>query len=333
MEIRGSRVLVIGGAGFIGSHVVDELKKEDVSEILIYDNFCRGTMSNLEEAQNDPRVRIYEVGGDICQADILGSAMKGVDYVIHLAALWLLQCHEYPRAAFDVNIRGTFNVLEACVNNKIKKLIYSSSASVYGDAVEIPMTEDHSFNNKTFYGATKIAGEQMCRAFYHRYGLNYIGLRYMNVYGARQDYRGAYIAVIMKILDRLDQGLPPIVYGDGSQAYDFIYVTDCAAANVCSLKADVTDRFYNVGRGIQTTIKELAKVILEIIGSDLKIQYEPGGTTFVTNRVGCPKRAEAEIGFKANVELKEGLEKLIEWRRNHKEEVMSRRLQARIHDD
>ena len=150
MEIRGSRVLVIGGAGFIGSHVVDELKKEDVGEILIYDNFCRGTMSNLEEAQNDPRVRIYEVGGDICQTDILDSAMKGVDYVIHLAALWLLQCYEYPRAAFDVNIRGTFNVLEACVNNKIKKLIYSSSASVYGDAIEIPMTEDHPFNNKTF---------------------------------------------------------------------------------------------------------------------------------------------------------------------------------------
>ncbi|MBS3919014.1 MAG: NAD-dependent epimerase/dehydratase family protein [Deltaproteobacteria bacterium] len=333
MEIRGSRVLVIGGAGFIGSHVVDELRKEDVGEILIYDNFCRGTLSNLEEAQNDPRVRIYEVGGDICQTDLLDSAMKGVDYVIHLAALWLLQCYEYPRAAFDVNIRGTFNVLEACVNNKIKKLIYSSSASVYGDAVEIPMTENHPFNNKTFYGATKIAGEQMCRAFYHRYGLNYIGLRYMNVYGARQDYRGAYIAVIMKILDRLDQGLPPIVYGDGSQAYDFIYVSDCAKANLCALKADIVDNFYNVGRGIQTTIKELTEVIVEIIQSDLKIQYEPEGTTFVKNRVGCPKKAETEIGFKANLELKEGLEKLIEWRKNHKEEVMSRRLQARIHDD
>lgn len=333
MEIRGSRVLVIGGAGFIGSHVVDELIKEDVGEILIYDNFCRGTMSNLEEAQNDPRVRIYEVGGDICQTDILDSAMKGVDYVIHLAALWLLQCYEYPRAAFDVNIRGTFNVLEACVNNKIKKLIYSSSASVYGDAVEIPMTEDHPFNNKTFYGATKIAGEQMCRAFYHRYGLNYIGLRYMNVYGARQDYRGAYIAVIMKILDRLDKGLPPIVYGDGSQAYDFIYVSDCAKANPCAMKADTTDTFYNVGRGIQTTIKELTETILEITHSDLKIQYEPEGTTFVKNRVGCPKKAETEIGFKAEVGLREGLERLIEWRKNHKEEVMSRRLQARIHDD
>ena len=333
MDIRGSRVLVIGGAGFIGSHVVDELIHEDLKEIIVYDNFCRGTMTNLEEAKKDPRVRIYEIGGDICQTDILDSAVKGVDYVIHLAALWLLQCYEYPRAAFDVNIRGTFNVLEACVNNKIKKLIYSSSASVYGDAVEIPMTEEHPFNNKTFYGATKIAGEQMGRAFYHRYGLHYVGLRYMNVYGPRQDYRGAYIAVIMKILDRIDKGVPPIVYGDGSQAYDFIYVSDCAKANLYAMKTDTTDTAYNVGRGIQTTIKELTEVIMEITHTHLKIQYEPEGTTFVKNRVGCPKKAEAEIGFKAKVGLKEGLEKLIEWRKDHKQEVMNRRLQARINDD
>ena len=325
MDIRGSRVMVVGGAGFIGSHVVDELTKEDVKEIIVYDNFCRGTIDNLRSALKDPRVRIYEVGGDICQTDILNSATKEVDYVIHLAALWLLQCYEYPRAAFEVNIRGTFNVLEACVNHKIKKLIYSSSASVYGDAVEIPMTEEHPYNNRTFYGATKISGEQMCRAFYHRYGLPYVGLRYMNVYGPRQDYKGVYIAVIMKILDRLDQGLPPIVYGDGSQAYDFIYVSDCAIANICALKADAVDTFYNVGVGIQTTIKELTETILEIKGSDHEIQYEPAGTTFVKNRVGSSKKAEAEIGFKAKVSLREGLEKLIEWRRNHKKEVEGRR--------
>ena len=179
MDIRGSRVMVVGGAGFIGSHVVDELTKEDVKEIIVYDNFCRGTIDNLRSALKDPRVRIYEVGGDVCQTDILNSAMKEMDYVVHLAALWLLQCYEYPRAAFEVNIRGTFNVLEACVNHKIKKLIYSSSASVYGDAVEIPMTEGHPYNNRTFYGATKISGEQMCRAFYHRYGLQ---LRRSEVY-------------------------------------------------------------------------------------------------------------------------------------------------------
>jgi UDP-glucose 4-epimerase len=329
-DIKGSKILVIGGAGFIGSHVVDALTKEEVKEIVIYDNFCRGTMDNLKEALRDPRVRTYEVGGDICQTDILDSCVKGMDYVFHLAALWLLQCYEYPRAAFEVNIAGTFNVLEACVRNKVKKLIYSSSASVYGDAVEMPMTENHPFQNKTFYGATKIAGEQMCRAFHHRYGLDYVGLRYMNVYGPRQDYRGAYIAVIMKILDRLDQGLPPVVYGDGSQAYDFIYVTDCAAANVNALKANVTDQFFNVGRGVQTTVKELTEIILDITGSDFSIQYEPGGTTFVTNRVGCPKKAQAEISFAAEVDLRKGLQKLIEWRNNHKAEVARRRLEASI---
>jgi len=234
MEIRGKRILVIGGAGLIGSHVVEELLKEDVKEVIVYDNFSRGTIENLEGAVKDPRCRIFEIGGDVLQTDILNAAMEGVDGVVHLAALWLLQCFEYPRAAFDVNIRGTFNVLEACVANDVKRLVYSSSASVYGDAVEEPMTEDHPYNNWTFYGATKISGEHMLKAFHKRYGLNGVGLRYMNVYGARQDYRGTYIAVMMKILDNIDNKTAPVVYGDGSQAYDFIYVSDTARANVCA---------------------------------------------------------------------------------------------------
>jgi len=317
MDIRGRRILVIGGAGFIGSHVVDELTKEDVKEIIIYDNFCRGTMENLKYALRDPRVRIHEVGGDICQTDILDSAMKGMDCVVHLAALWLLQCYEYPRAAFEVNIRGTFNVLEACVKHHIGKLIYSSSASVYGDAVEIPMTEEHPFNNKTFYGATKIAGEQMCRAFYHRFGLSYVALRYMNVYGPRQDYKGAYIAVIMKILDRLDQELTPIVYGDGSQSYDFIYVSDVGRANLCALKSNTMNEPYNIGMGTQTTIKELCELILRITGKKFEIQFEPAGQTFVTNRIGSTEKAKKDLGFEAEVNLDEGLSRLIEWRKKH----------------
>ena len=164
-DLRGARVLVIGGAGFIGSHVVDELLREDVAQVIVYDNFARGARENLEHALDDPRARIYEVGGDILQTDVLSAAVKESDYVVHLAALWLLQCHDYPRSAFDVNIRGTFNVLEACRDHGIKRLVYSSSASVYGDALQIPMTEEHPFNNRTFYGATKIAGEAMCRAF------------------------------------------------------------------------------------------------------------------------------------------------------------------------
>jgi UDP-glucose 4-epimerase len=330
MDLTGKRLLVIGGAGLIGSHTVDELLKEDVTEIRVFDNFTRGREENLKEALKDPRVNIFKLGGELLQRDILNEAMRDIDGVFHFAALWLLHCYDYPRSAFEVNIGGTFNILEAMLNNGVKKLVFSSSASVYGDAVEEPMTEDHVYNNTTFYGATKIAGEHMCRSLYHRYKgtdkhFDYVGLRYMNVYGPRQDYQGTYIAVIMKILDRLDQGLPPVVYGDGSQAYDFVYVGDCAKSNVCAMKADATDNFYNVGTGIKTTIKELAELILEVTGSDLKIQYEPGGTTFVKNRVGCPKKATQDINFTAKADLKEGLKKLIEWRNSHKEEVASRR--------
>ena len=321
MDIRGRRILVIGGAGLIGSHVVEELLREDIKEVIVYDNFCRGTHENLQETLKDSRCRIYEIGGDILQTDILNAAMEGVDGVIHLAALWLLQCHEYPRAAFDVNIRGTFNVLEACVRNHIKRLVYSSSASVYGDAVEEPMTEAHPYNNWTFYGATKIAGEHMFKAYHRRYGMEGVALRYMNVYGPRQDYKGTYIAVMMKILDNLDKGKPPIVYGDGSQAYDFIYVSDAARANVCALKSDIPFGFYNVGRGIKTTIKELTELMLNITGSDLAIKYEAAGETFVTNRVGDPLAAERDLGFTWSVDLESGLRRLIEWRKSHQKQA------------
>ena len=318
MDIFGKRILVIGGAGLIGSHVVEELLKEDVGEVLVYDNFCRGTIENLKEALKDPRCSVFEIGGDILQTDILNAAMKGVQGVVHLAALWLLQCYEYPGAAFDVNIRGTFNVLEACVANQIERLVYSSSASVYGDAVEEPMTEEHPYNNWTFYGATKIAGEHMFKAFHKRYGLEGTGLRYMNVYGPRQDYKGTYIAVMMKILDNIDNGLSPVVFGDGSQAYDFIYVEDTARSNVCALKSDIPFGLYNVGRGIKTSIKELTEMILKITGSDLPIQYEAAGQTFVTNRVGDPVSAEKDLNFKWTVDLEEGLRRLVEWRKTNK---------------
>ncbi len=314
MDLRDKRLVVIGGAGLIGSHTVDLLTREDVAEIIVYDNFARGTAANLAAALRDPRVKIFEAGGDICQTDILNAALAGADGVFHFAALWLLQCHEFPRAAFDVNIRGTFNVLEACVQQRVKRLVYSSSASVYGDAVEEPMTEDHPFNNENFYGATKIAGEAMARAFHHRYGLDYVGLRYMNVYGPRQDYLGAYIAVIMKMLDAIDAGLPLTVYGDGSQAYDFVYVGDCARANLCAMRADIVDRFYNVGTGRRTSIKELAELVLRCTGSNQPIEYRPDGLTFVRNRVGSPELSSAELGFTAEIALADGLLRLIEWR-------------------
>ena len=326
MDIRGRKFLVIGGAGLIGSHAVDALVREDVGEVVIYDNFVRGREENLATALKDPRVRIYDVGGDICQTDILEAALEGVDGVFHLAALWLLQCHDFPRAAFDVNIRGTFNVFEACIRKNVKRLVYSSSASVYGDAVQEPMDEDHPFNNKNFYGATKIAGEAMLRAFHHRYGLNYAGLRYMNVYGPRQDYQGAYIAVIMKMLDAIDRGEGPTILGDGSEAFDFVAVEDCALANVCAMKADAVDRFYNVGTGVRTSLKELAELLVELTGCRLPIRYAPRSqATLVRNRIGSPVRAEREIGFRASIELREGLARLIAWRASHKTEVDARR--------
>jgi UDP-glucose 4-epimerase len=325
MDIRGKKIVVIGGAGLIGSHTVDALTREDVSEIIVYDNFVRGSTENLEMALGDERVRIYEAGGDICQTDVLNSALKGADGVFHFAALWLLQCYEYPRAAFDVNIRGTFNVLEACIAAGVGRLVFSSSASVYGDAVEEPMTEDHPFNFANFYGATKVAGEAMARAMHARYGLDFVGLRYMNVYGPRQDYFGAYIAVIMKMLDAIDRGEPVVLFGDGSQAYDFVYVGDCANANVCAMKAVTTDRFYNVGTGVRTSLQELAELVLKVTGSDVGIRYEPAGLTFVKNRIGSPDRATAEIGFSAVVPLEDGLRALIDWRRDHKREVDERR--------
>lgn len=326
MELQGKKLVVIGGAGLIGSHTVDLLTKEDVREIVVYDNFVRGRAENLAVALKDPRVRIYDVGGDVMQTDILESALDGADGVFHLAALWLLQCHEYPRTAFDVNVRGTFNVMEACVKKGVKRLVYSSSASVYGDAVEEPMTEDHPFNNKNFYGATKICGEAMLRAFHARYGLDFVGLRYMNVYGPRQDYHGAYIAVIMKMLDAIDRGESPTILGDGSEAFDFVAVEDCGWANVCAMKATASDRFYNVGTGKRTSLKELAQMLIELTGSKKPIQYAPRSqATLVRNRIGSPKRASAEIGFTARVELMDGLQRLIAWRASHKAEVEARR--------
>lgn len=314
MELSGKRVMVIGGAGLIGSHVVDRLLETDVKEVVIYDNFSRGRYDNLENALTDPRCSIFPDGGDILHQDILTKAMEGIDGLFHLAAVWLLQCHDYPQTAFEVNCRGTFNVISAAIKNRVSKVVFSSSASVYGNALEIPMTEDHPYNNDTFYGATKIAGEHFFKSLGKRYGLDWTGLRYMNVYGPRQDYQGAYIAVMHKVLDRIERGERPIVYGDGAQCYDFIYVDDVAQANLLAMEAEVSGKCYNVGRGIGTSIRELTELLLELKQSDLEIQYEPAGLTFVSQRIGCPKAAKEDLGFNWSVDLEEGLRRLILWR-------------------
>jgi UDP-glucose 4-epimerase len=318
-QIDGSRILVIGGAGFLGSHIVDQLTETKAREIVVLDDFVRGTRANLAEAVKDPRVQVVE--GSITDVALLRREMAATDYVFHLAALWLYECVHQPRSALEVNVVGTFNIIEAAKEAGVKKVVYSSSASVYGDAVFTPMTEEHPFNNRTMYGATKIAGEQFFRAFYEQHKLDYVGLRYMNIYGPRMDYEGTYVSVIMKVLDRIDQGLPPIIFGDGSQAYDFVHVDDVARGNILALQADATDEFFNIGIGVKTTIKELVDLLLEITGTDLVPEYRPQEQMFVTHRVGSTEKAEELLGFRAILPLEEGLRSVVEWRRRDQARV------------
>lgn len=319
MDIRGKRFLVIGGAGLIGSHTVDCLLREDVAEVRVFDNFSRGSRANLTQALVDPRVNIFELGGELLHRDLLRRAMHGVDGVFHFAALWLLHCEEFPRAAFEVNVQGTFNVLEALIEEGVQRLVFSSSASVYGEAMSIPMTEDHPLNNVGFYGATKIAGEQLCRAMYHRQvrrqrPFSYVGLRYMNVYGTRQDYLGPHSSVVMSMLNRIDGGQPPQIDGDGSQAFDFVNAKDCARANICAMKADTTDRFYNIGSGTRTSVKELAEALLRLRVVGLVPEHRAAMRPYVMNRVGSTDRARRELAFATSIGLEEGLREVVAWR-------------------
>ena len=311
MNLSGSRIAVIGGAGLIGSHLVDQLTREDV-EIVVIDNLVRGRKENLAEALKSHKVKL--VMADIRNKEELAKAMAGSDYVVHLAALWLLQCQEDPRACLEVNVVGTQNVIEVARDLKVKRVVFSSSASVYGEPSYLPMDEKHPFNNRTAYGASKIAGEQMLRAFYEMYGLNYVGLRYFNVYGPRQDHRGAYVSVFMRFLDRIEKGEPPVLFGDGSQTMDFIYVEDVARSNLLALKAEATDANYNIASGTETSLNELAKLILQLTGSSLQPIYKKDANPGVQKRKAGVERAKTDLGFEAAIPLEEGLNKLIAWR-------------------
>jgi len=312
MNLTDKRIMLIGGAGLVGSHILDRLVQEPVREIVIYDNFVRGTRDNIAAVTASPKVRVIEA--TITDRDRLKRELEGIDGVFLLASLWLGECVNDPRSAWEVNTLGTWNVVEACLAAGVKRIVYSSSASVYGNAVVTPMTEEHPFNNRTTYGATKIANEQMLRAIYDRHKLPYIGMRYMNIYGPRMDYEGTYVSVIMKVLDRIFAGERPVVFGDGSQVFDFIHVSDIARANVLGMQAECADENFNIGMGIGTSINELVKMLLELTGANLPIDYRPEAQSFVTHRIGSTEKAERLLGFRATVPLRDGLKSVVEWR-------------------
>lgn len=314
MDLNDKKIALIGGAGLVGSHIVDQLIDEPVAEIVVYDNFVRGSRTNLAKAFESRKVKVVEAS--MTNSDDLQRNLEGVDGVFLLASLWLGECVNEPRTAWEVNVMGSWNVVETCQQLGIKRVVYSSSASVYGNALFTPMTEEHPYNNRTTYGATKIAIEQMFRAVYEQHKLPYIGNRYMNIYGPRMDYEGTYVSVIMKALDRIFEGKPPIIFGDGMQMYDFIYVKDVAEANILGMKANCTDEFFNISMGVGTTINELVDMLLEITGSTLKPEYRPQEQSFVTQRIGSTEKAERLLGFKAKTSLLEGLRQVVEWRKN-----------------
>ena len=313
LNFRNARVLVTGGAGLIGSHIVDRLVAESALEIVVLDNFVRGRKENLAWATANGPVTIVE--GDIRDRDLVHDVTRGIDVVFHQAAIRITQCAEEPRLALEVLADGTFTVLEAAVAAKVSKVVAASSASVYGLAEVFPTREDHHpYGNRTFYGAAKTFNEGMLRSFADMYGLDYVGLRYFNVYGPRMDIHGVYTEVLVRWMDRIAAGQPPLILGDGLQTMDFVYITDIARANLLAAESDATDVVLNVAAGTETSLRELADTMLRVMGSDLEPEFGPArAVNNVNRRLADTEQAAAAIGFRAEVDLEAGLRQLVEW--------------------
>lgn len=307
------KVLITGGAGLVGSHITDQLVKQGVAEILILDNFTRGNQKNLSWALERGSVKI--VTGDIRDRQLLTDVMQGVDIVFHQAAIRITQCAQEPRLALEVLVDGTFNVLEAAVNAGVKKVVAASSASIYGMAEEFPTTETHHpYNNRTLYGAAKTFNEGLLRSFYEMYGLDYIALRYFNVYGPRMDIYGVYTEVLIRWMERIAAGQPPLIFGDGKQTMDFVYIEDIARANILAAQADVTDEVFNIASGVESSLNQLAYALAKIMGSDLHPEYGPERKVNpVQRRLADTSKAKKLLGFEAQVSLEEGLRRLVKW--------------------
>jgi UDP-glucose 4-epimerase len=314
LRIDQSTIVVTGGAGLIGSTTVDVLLKEHTPKsIVIFDDFSRGTRANIEHALRDPRVSVVE--GDIRDRAAVARVVSRADAVIHMAALRITACAAEPRLAFDVMCAGAFNVVEAAQASGVKKVVAASTASVYGMAQEFPTTESHHpYGNRTWYGASKVMLEGLLRSYNDMYGLPYVALRYFNVYGPRMDIHGKYTEVLIRWMERIDNGQPPIVLGDGKHTMDFVYVEDIARANVLALSSEVSDEVLNVASGVETSLNELAAALGRAMGVRVEPEYGPERkVNAVPRRLASTERAKRLLGFTASVPLEEGLSRLVKW--------------------
>lgn len=308
-----NRALITGGAGLVGSHIADLLVKEEMDEIVILDNFTRGRRENVSELISSPNVRI--VDGDIRDKALVSDITKGMDVVFHQAAIRITQCAEDPRLALDVLVNGTFNVLEAAVSAGVKKVVAASSASVYGLAEQFPTSETHhGYDNRTIYGASKLFNEGLLRSFHEMYGLDYVALRYFNVYGPRMDTYGAYTEVLIRWMGRLASKQPCLILGDGTQTMDFVFIEDIARANLLAAASDVTDEVFNIASGTETSLNDLASTLGHVMGCTLPPEYGPARkVNAVPRRLADTRKAEQMLGFKTQFSLEQGLRRLVEW--------------------
>jgi UDP-glucose 4-epimerase len=315
------RVLITGGLGLVGSHIADQLVEQGVGEVVVFDDLSRGRRSNLAWAEAHGNVRVFE--GDIRDRRYVRRVVDGVDVIFHQAALRITRCAEEPRLAMDVLAVGTFNVLEAAVAAGVQKVVAASSASIYGQAERFPTRESHHpYANDTIYGAAKTFNEGLLRSFHAMYGLDYVALRYFNVYGPRMDTHGAYTEVLIRWMERIDAGRPPLILGDGLQTMDFVHVEDIARANVLAATSPVTDGVFNVASGTETSLVELAAALSRAMGSSLPVEHGPArAVNNVRRRLADTSRAREWLGFEAEVDLEEGLRTLVDWWRGQREEV------------
>jgi UDP-glucose 4-epimerase len=313
IRIESERILVTGGAGTIGSTLVDQLVERGAEEVVVLDNFVRGRRDNLGWAEENGNVTVVE--GDVRDRALVDELTKGVSLVFHQAAIRITQCADEPRLALEVLVDGTFNVVEAAATAGVRKLVAASSASVYGLAGAFPTDErHHPYANDTLYGAAKTFNEGLLRSFHAMDGLDYVALRYFNVYGPRMDVHGAYTEVLVRWMERIADGKPPLIHGDGRQTMDFVCVPDIARANVLAAESDVTDAVFNIASGVETSLNELAETLLRVMDSSLPIEYGPArAVNGVTRRLADTSRARRELGFSAEVDLEDGLSRLVEW--------------------